>query len=121
MRLIFPEHNPDEWEEGNRRSAARDVPVEKHVSQDLKNLAPEVEEFMTQLSMSIDKVNALMLNQMDTGDSDFDVACRWLKNNEAEWSDWLPEKGKCFSQFGMYNDARRTAKPVAKDVDDREI
>lgn len=106
VRLTFPEHNPDEWDEGNRRSAARDVSVEKHVSQDLKNLAPEVEEFITRLSMSIDKVNALMLNQMDTGDSDFDVTCRWLKNNEAEWSDWLPEKGKCFSQFGMYSDAR---------------
>ena len=23
----------------------------------------------------------------------------------SKWSDWLPEKGKCFSQFGMYDDA----------------
>ena len=44
-----------------------------------------------------------MLNQLDTSDADFDVACRWLLSNEHRWTTWLPEKGKCFSQFGMYS------------------
>ena len=53
--------------------------------------------------MSLNTVNKIMLDQLDTGDADFDVACRWLKSNEQTWTPWLPEKGKCFSQFGMYN------------------
>ncbi len=44
-----------------------------------------------------------MLDQLDTADSDYDVACRWLQSNEDIWTDWLPERGKCFSQFGIYD------------------
>ena len=105
VRVVFPQHKPDEWAKENRRTASRDVSVEKHVSQDLNTLAPEVEEFIARLSMSMDTVEELMRDQTDTQDSYFDVACRWLRSNEAKWSDWLPEKGKCFSQFGMYDDA----------------
>lgn len=47
-----------------------------------------------------------MLDQLDTADSDYDVACRWLQSNEEIWTDWLPEKGKCFSQFGIYDAPR---------------
>lgn len=102
---MFPEHNPDEWASGNRKTASRDISIEKHVSRDLNALAPEVEEFITRLSMSLDTVEEILRDQVNTQDSDFDVACRWILANEAKWSDWLPEKGKCFSQFGMYDDA----------------
>lgn len=47
-----------------------------------------------------------MLDQLDTADSDYDVACRWLQSNEEIWTDWLPERGKCFSQFGIYDAPR---------------
>ena len=53
---MFPEHNPDEWASGNRKTASRDISIEKHVSRDLNALAPEVEEFITRLSMSLDTV-----------------------------------------------------------------
>ena len=53
--------------------------------------------------VSLKAVNDMMLNQMDTNDDDFDVACHWLLSNEDRWTTWLPEKGKCFSQFGMYS------------------
>ena len=106
QRITFPEHNADEWAAGNRRSASRDVSIDKHVSQDLIDLAPEVEELISKLSISLNSMNDLLLDQLNTGDSNFDVACRWLRANELSWSAWLPEKGKCFSQFGMYSDAR---------------
>eukprot|EP00435_Cladocopium_sp_Y103_P000432 s296_g1.t1 len=105
-RITFPEHNADEWAAGNRRSASRDVSIDKHVSQDLIHLAPEVEELVSKLSMSLNSMNELLLDQLNTGDPNFDVACRWLRANEASWSAWVPEKGKCFSQFGMYSDTR---------------
>ena len=56
--------------------------------------------------MSLKTVDEIMLDQLDTEDTDFDVACRWLKSNEQTWTPWLPEKGKCFSQFGMYDVSR---------------
>ena len=43
------------------------------------------------------------MDQLDTNDADYDVACRWLQSNEEVWKPWLPERGKCFSQFGMYD------------------
>ena len=45
-RITFPEHDLDAWAQGDRRSAAKDLSVDKHVSRDLSDLAPEVEEFM---------------------------------------------------------------------------
>ena len=53
--------------------------------------------------VSLKAVNEMMLNQMDTNDDDFDVACRWILSNEDRWTAWIPEKGTCFSQFGMYS------------------
>ena len=106
MKITFPEHDPDAWDRGDRRSAARDVSIEKHVSQDLEALAPEVQELLSKLTMTMKSVNAMLLDQLNTGDTNFEVACRWLKQNEASWTEWLPERGKCFSQFGMYNDAQ---------------
>lgn len=108
MKITFPEYDRDAWAKGDSRTAARDVSLDKHVSQDLESLAPEVVELISRLTMSLNTVNNLMLNQLDTGDSNFDVACRWLKKNEASWSSWLPERGKCFSQFGMYSERTET-------------
>jgi hypothetical protein len=48
-------------------------------------------------------VDEMMLDQLDTTDVDFDVACRWLRSNEQKWKTWLPESGKCSPQFGMYS------------------
>lgn len=53
--------------------------------------------------MSLRNINSLLLTQMDTGDSDEDVACDWLLSNPDTWAPWLPERGKCYLQFGMYS------------------
>lgn len=54
-------------------------------------------------TLSLKTVDNMMMDQLDTKDSDYDVACRWLQSNEEKWKSWLPERGKCFSQFGMYD------------------
>jgi len=54
--------------------------------------------------MSLSSMNDMLLDQLNTEDSNFDVACRWLRANEPSWSAWVPEKGKCFSQFGIYSE-----------------
>ena len=45
-KIIFPEYDREAWTQGDRRTAATDVSIDKHVSQDLSDLAPDVEEFM---------------------------------------------------------------------------
>eukprot|EP00435_Cladocopium_sp_Y103_P034027 s2350_g8.t1 len=105
-RVTFPEHDREAYATGDVRSAAKDISVDKFVSRDLSDLAPEVLEFMNRFQVSLKAVNEMMLNQLDTNDDDFDVACRWLLSNEDRWNAWLPEKGKCFSQFGMYSEEK---------------
>ena len=53
--------------------------------------------------INLETIDAIMLDQLNTDDGDFDVACRWLQANEDKWTTWIPEQGKCFTQFGMYN------------------
>lgn len=65
-RITFPEHDADEWAKGNRRTASRDVSIDKHVSQDLADLAPDVQEFIARLSMSLSSMNDMLLDQLNT-------------------------------------------------------
>ena len=44
--ITFPPFNQDEWSEGNRKTAATGISVEKLVSHDLFALAPDVEELV---------------------------------------------------------------------------
>lgn len=103
-KIIFPEYDKEAWARGDARSASRDISVDKLVSWDLSLLAPEVEEFLTRFQLSPKAIDDMMLDQLDTTDVDFDVACRWLQSNEQKRKTWLPERGKCFSQFGMYSE-----------------
>ena len=46
-KIVFPEYDREAWAIGDRRSAGRDISVDKLVSWDLSLLAPEVKEFLT--------------------------------------------------------------------------
>ena len=45
-----------------------------------------------------------MLDQLDSTKTSFEVACSWLQGND-KWMTWLPEKGKCNPQFGIYDES----------------
>ena len=102
-KITFPAHDADEWAKGDRRTAAFDVSVDKLVSHNLHS-APDIEELVSSFTLSLKTVDKMMMDQLDTNDADYDVACRWLQSNEETWKTWLPERGKCFSQFGMYDE-----------------
>jgi len=103
-RITFPAHNPEQWRQGNRHTGQPSLPIEKLVSQDLFDLAPDVEEVLRRLTMSLQSLEALMLDQANTAGSDSDVACRWLRGNEEIWKTWFPARGSCPAQWGMYNE-----------------
>ncbi|CAK9054644.1 unnamed protein product [Durusdinium trenchii] len=102
-KIIFPPHDPLGWARGDRRSSVETFSIDKYTSQDLNSLAPEVEEFMKAVSISITDVDEVMLDQLRPNSTYFDAACRWLKRNEERWQSWLPDPTKCFAHFGMYN------------------
>lgn len=102
--IAFPANDPDQWAQGDRRTVGSGVTVEKLVSHDLLTLAPDVEEMLRRFTISLKNMDAIMLDQLDTSGTDFEVACRWLQDNADIWEEWIPEQGKCFAQFGMYNE-----------------
>jgi len=53
--------------------------------------------------MSLQALEGVMLDQINTADSDSDVACRWLRANEEIWKTWFPARGSCSIHFGMYS------------------
>lgn len=102
--LIFPPHDWREFERGMLRSTATSISIDKYISQDLNRLAPEIEELMMAYMVDLKDVNDIMLDELETGDSYFDTACRWLRGNSDRWVKWLPDKTKCFARYGLYHE-----------------
>ena len=105
LRLVFPDFDPLGWSRGMRTSVAESVSIDTHVSQDLRALAPDVEELLSTYQLTLQEVNHMMLDQMDTENSTYwDAACRWVKSNRERWRDWLPDKSQCFQGFGIFDE-----------------
>ncbi|CAK9086628.1 unnamed protein product [Durusdinium trenchii] len=104
MPIIFPPYNRREYESGIQRTAAAAISIDKYVSQDLHVLAPEIEEFMSSYLVEMQDVDEIMLDQLESKESFFAAACRWLKANEDRWLKWLPDKTKCFPRYGLFSD-----------------
>eukprot|EP00434_Breviolum_minutum_P032553 symbB.v1.2.028791.t1/scaffold3000.1/size65615/1 len=51
------------------------------------------------------EINDMLRDQIQTKDSDFEVACRWLTANQDTWEKWLPDATQCFAGFGLYHEA----------------
>eukprot|EP00438_Fugacium_kawagutii_P020374 Skav210759 [mRNA] locus=scaffold1132:57321:60118:- [translate_table: standard] len=67
-------------------------------SEDLAVLAPEAEELIRAMFLSLEAVNDMLRDQLDTGASYWDVACRWLRANDLRNS-WLPDPTTCLSTY----------------------
>ena len=54
--------------------------------------------------MTLKNLDEMMLDELDSTKTSFEVACSWLQGNNDKWMTWLPEKGKCNPQFGIYDE-----------------
>eukprot|EP00434_Breviolum_minutum_P025478 symbB.v1.2.022512.t1/scaffold2002.1/size92861/6 len=105
LRVVFPEFDPLAWQRADRSSAGSATSIDTHVSQDLRALAPDVEELLSTYQLTLQEVNHMMLDHMDTENSTYwDSACRWVKSNRERWRDWLPDKTRCFQGFGIFDE-----------------
>lgn len=104
MDMIFPPYDERAQRAGDRRSGVTGSPIDKIVSQDLAILGPSVEDLVKRYTLTLDQLNAILLEQKQTSDSWFNVTCTWLKNNQDTWSNWIPDASQCFAGFGLYDE-----------------
>ena len=72
--VAFPPFDRGALERGDRRGEQEAVSIDIYGSRDLNLIAPAVESFLSTLVLDIAAVNSILKDQLDTGDSDWDVA-----------------------------------------------
>ncbi|CAL1148030.1 unnamed protein product [Cladocopium goreaui] len=103
LRVEFPEFNKREHDQGIQTSQLNAISIDTLVSRDLPVLAPMVDRFADNLEISQAQMDALLLEQKNTGDSWENVTCRWVLANRATWEKWIPDQSACFPGFGLYD------------------
>eukprot|EP00913_Durusdinium_trenchii_P025722 g24138.t1 len=101
VEIIFPAYDRNAYAAGDFRTAPSELEITKGTSKDLFTLAPRVENFLVNMEIDMTTLNNILLEQKTTGDSWENVTCKWLQNNEATWSSWLPDDTTCFAGFGL--------------------
>jgi len=99
-QVHFPRHNPKEWALGDKKTSLATSDISNMVSADLATKAPKVRSFMSSVRFSLLEVQDMLL-QISVGSSNYDVACKWIQDNEAIWSQWVPVDTNCQEGFGM--------------------
>jgi len=102
--MTFPAHLKQEWSQGIQTSAGQQVRIDKYVSYDLQDLAPNIVALVRAMDIDMTEVQELMMDQLNSGDDATTVACRWLQGRQNVWQPWLPDSSKCFPQFGLYKE-----------------
>ncbi|CAK8998651.1 unnamed protein product [Durusdinium trenchii] len=103
LQVIYPPTDRRAYSSGDMSTAASGISVDKHVSRDLSVLAPNVENFVSNILVTMAQMNAILLDQKNTSDSWRETTCRWLRSNQKVWQSWIPDESQCFPGFGLYD------------------
>jgi len=93
--VIFPPSNQKEQREGNYRTAQVGMKIYKLAVPGLEGADDDVYTFLEDFQMSLADVNDFIVQADVDGDSHFDVACKWIKDNPAIWLPWIPDVDRC--------------------------
>ena len=104
QKVIFPEHNAYAHSQGDLTTASSQTPLAKLTSYDLEYLAPDLFKLLENSAFDIDIIYDLMRERLATGEQPQEIACRWLKNHEARWREWIPDPTLCIRGFGLYDE-----------------
>lgn len=108
MVVKFAEHNRGEFEAGLMTTSAAQAIISTVVSRDLILLAPTVRTFADGFDLPQSEMDAMLLEQKNTGETWEEVTCRWIKANRATWQKWIPDESECFPGFGLYDSVLQT-------------
>jgi hypothetical protein len=103
LPVQLPPYNYREFTANILTSMPSAADINTIVSQDLAILAPTVEKFADNLQLTLSQMDAILLDQKNTGDSWENVTCRWIKANRAVWQKWIPDESECAPGFGLFD------------------
>lgn len=105
QQVIFPRHDADAWEKGDKRTASQGGHIGKLVNVKLEGMGgigSRVHAFLDNVEISLQDIEAV-LAIVATGKSIADAACDWITSNEAKWQKWIPVKTACGPGYGLIN------------------
>lgn len=108
MEITFPPFDRTAFARGDQRNSLSALSIDKYVSKDLQALAPSAEQLVRNFLIDMEAVNEMLRDQLQTGGSHSDVACRWVQRHADIWQTWLPDPTKCFAGFGLYHLATKS-------------
>lgn len=108
VNVIYPPYNAYAHSQGDLSSASSRTPLAKITSYDLGYLAPDLFKLLENSAFDIDLIYSLMRTKQETGATPEEVACNWVNNNEARWSEWIPDPTLCIRGFGLYDATTET-------------
>ena len=102
--ITFPPHSALEWAQGNFRTEATGTYVSKATSSNFGNQAPRVRDFISNMRFELAEIMDLLLT-ITSGSSTYDVACKWVRDQQSRWQEWLPIETNCITGFGLADGA----------------
>lgn len=101
--LFFPPNSKSEWARGLKATTSTSVELVKFASPALATQAPRVLRMLKSMQLELPQIHSMLLDQLNSGDSDSAVACRWLLANRAVWQPWVPDETSCDMGWGLVN------------------
>jgi hypothetical protein len=104
QQVIFPRHDADAWERGDKRTALQGAHIGKLVNVKLEGMGgigSRVHAFLDNVEISLKDIEGVLA--IATGKSIADAACDWITSNEAKWQKWIPGKTACGPGYGLIN------------------
>jgi glycine betaine/proline transport system substrate-binding protein len=92
--LEEPEYTDECWEQiwdGEVGCAYPSVRVQVGANAEFADAAPEVAEFLTNYSSTLESTSEVLLHMLDTDMNPDEAAIWWLQENEDTWTSWVPE------------------------------
>ena len=89
VQITEPDFNQEAW----NRNKGVEFPlaqIKKLVHPDLTRQAPELVEFLGNISMTSEQISDILQTMKDLGLTPEEYASIWLKENETTWSGWVP-------------------------------
>ncbi|MFW6195525.1 MAG: glycine betaine ABC transporter substrate-binding protein, partial [Chloroflexota bacterium] len=90
VKLEEPPYDPQQWEE-DKGVAFPDSQIKKLVYRDFRERAPDVTEFLEQVSLSTDRINEILLTMHEEDMEPQEAARQWLQENTDTWTSWVPD------------------------------
>lgn len=92
--LEEPEYTDECWEQifdGDEGCAYPSVRVQVAATTEFAEAVPEVAEFLTNYSSTMDETSEVLLYMLENDAPAEEAALWWLENNQETWTSWVPE------------------------------